>query len=312
MCLIDAASMKSFLALLLLAPVTSAAMDAQQVAPGVYAFVAQDPLPSPHNQGFIANGGFIVGESAVILINPGPNRRAAEAREATVSRVSGKPITLVIDTHARPEQVLGSDYFSARGVAVMASPDTARLMGERCEQCLAKLRSQVGAEAMDGTRISLPMPVLRQGQPLGVAGRRLRLVVPERAVMPGNLAVFDLDSGVLFSGVLLSLEHVPDLREADPAGLLEALDSLAEMPIRWLVPDQGPPAGPQRIGEFRRYVSELMGKVALAYKEGVGLSEIGSAVDLPAFSHWQGYAQFHPINARAFYQRLEKADFEAR
>ena len=250
-----------------------------------------------------------MGDKGVLLLNPGPNRTAAAARARAVARVTPLPVSRVVDAYARPEQVLGTGWFVEQGVPVLSHPETARLMKARCERCLAFLSEQVGAAAMAGTRIVLPRPALADGQDLDLSGRRLRAIVPGRAMLPGNTALFDEASGILFAGALVSLDVIPDLRDADPAGLLLALDGLAALPLTLLVPERGAPAAPSRLLEFRRYISGLQEKVGSAYRSGVSLAEAESACALPEFSAWSGYASLHPVNVRAFYKRLEEADF---
>lgn len=284
----------------------------EPLAPGVFLLRGAADPASPVNGGFTANGGFFVGDRGVVLLNPGPNRAAAQARQRAVGQLTPLPVTLVIDAHARPEQVLGTGWFVEQGVPVLAHAETARLMKARCERCLELLSAQVGAAAMAGTRIVLPQPGLADGQGLGLSGRRLRIIVPAGAMLPGNTAIFDEASGILFAGVLVSLDRIPDLRDADPAGLLEALDRLKALPLTLLVPDQGAPAAPSRLAEYRRYISQLQEKVAAAYRSGVSLAEADAACELPEFAVWSDYVIQHPINVRAWFQRLEKADFEGR
>ncbi len=303
--------MKKLLLLCLLPLLAWAAPDPlpEALAPGVFLLRGAASPASPLNGGFTANGGFFVGDKGVVLLNPGPNRAAAQARERAVSRVTPLPVTLVVDAHARPEQVLGTGWFVEQGVPVLAHPETARLMKARCERCQELLSAQAGTAAMAGTRIVLPQPGLADGQSLGLAGRRLRVIVPGGAMLPGNTAIFDEASGILFAGVLVSLDSIPDLRDADPAGLLEALDRIKALPLTLLVPERGAPAAPPRLLEYRRYISQLQAKVAAAYQAGVSLAEADAACELPEFSAWSDYATQHPINVRAWFQRLEAADF---
>ena len=306
--------MKKLLLLCLLPLAAWAAPDPvpEKLAEGVFLLRGDSAGASPENGGFIANGGFFVGDRGVLLLNPGPNRAAAAARVRALARVTPLPLSLVVDAHARPEQVLGTGYFVEQGVPVLSHAETARLMKERCERCLELLSAQAGVAAMAGTRIVLPRPALRDHQMLDLPGRRLSVIAPEQAMLPGNTAVFDEASGILFAGVLVSLDAIPDLRDADPAGLLLALDRLQSLPVTLLVPDRGAPAAPSRFAEYRRYISQLQDKVAAAYRSGVSLAEAESACAVPEFSAWSGYASQHPINVRAWYQRLENADFEGR
>ncbi|MDD5295986.1 MAG: MBL fold metallo-hydrolase [Rhodocyclaceae bacterium] len=280
----------------------------EQVAPGVYALLAHGDKPTPRNGGFTANGGFVVGTSGVVVINAGPSRNHARAVVAAIARVTRLPIKMVIDTHARPEQVLGTGYFTDNDIPVLAHRVTVRLMEQRCRRCLRVLTDHVGEAAMAGTRIALPRPDLEDGETLDAGGRQLELIVPSQGVIPGGTAVLDRQSGVLFTGALLYLDHIPDLQEADLGELEATFDRLAALPASLVIPDRGPPSPPSRVAEFRRYINALQANVGLAYAAGTSLSELEAAVQLPEFTGWKGYAEHHGGNARAFYLRLEHSE----
>lgn len=283
-----------------------------RLAEGVYALVAGEDKASPENGGFTANGGFLVGRTGVVVVNPGPSRRHGEALERAIARITPLPVTLVLETHARPELVMATGWFREKGVPVLAHADTVRLMRERCQRCLERLREAVGVEGLRGTDIALPLPLLSDGLVLDGGGRPLLVVASGDAMIPGGVAILDRESGVLFAGALFNLGYVPTLADADSERLLPALDRLAALPATVVVPDRGAPGPLARMAQFRRYISGLRDKVGEAYRQGVSLSEVEAAAELPEFAGWQGYPEHHGANARALYLRLEEADLSGR
>lgn len=278
----------------------------QKLAEGVYGVMHPDAAQTPANGGAVGNRGFLVGTSGVVVINPGPSRRYGLALVAAIRRVTPLPVVAVIDTQARPEQSLANDVFRELGVPLLASARTATLMDERCERCLAQAREDAGEAALAGTRIAVPSGVLFDGQKLDLAGRRLVLRVFDAGMVPGQTAVFDEASGVLFTGAAVSLDHIPTLRDADLPAARAAIDQLSALAPRLVVPDRGPPSLPARMLEFRRYLEQIERQVSQAFEQGQSAEEAESHARLPEFAPWAGYAWQHSANVLRVYLRAEQ------
>ena len=78
------------------------------VAPGIYALMGQPGEIAPANLGRIANVAFVVGPRGVVVVESGVSFRHGEEIIAAVSRITRKPIRLVIITHASQEVVFGA------------------------------------------------------------------------------------------------------------------------------------------------------------------------------------------------------------
>lgn len=287
----------------------AAALEAQRVAPGVYVIPGIVGDPDPENRGRVVNIGFIVGRTGVTVIDSGANTLQGRAILATIRRVTQKPVKLLIDTHPHPQNVLGNEAFAERGIPILATKITAEKMNERCPRCLENLTASVGAEAMRGTRITLPQQTLDAKTTLTVGGRQLRLIPTGWGHSEGDLAVLDIRTGTLFSADLVYAGQIPHLSEARIEGWLAALDTLETIPARRVVPGRGPVGTSSRILSFRRYLQQLHDQVAAAYHAGRTLDETLHQIDLPEFHDWQGYAERHPLNIQHVWYEIERNDF---
>lgn len=283
------------------------ALRPQAVAPGVYVLLHAAAAATPDNGGYVGNRGFLVGSSGVVVINPGPSKAYGLALSAAIRRITALPVVAVIDSHARPEQVLANQVFRDQGVPLLASAGTAALMAQRCEHCLEQSRQDAGAAALDGTRIALPKAVLQDGQQLELGGRQLLVRVFPAGMIPGQTLILDQRSGVLFTGLALSLEYIPTLRDADIGAAIAALDEIPAMNARLVVPDRGPVAAPARVAQFRAYLEQLQTQVGQAYDQGLSAMESVSAVPLPEFAGWTNYPSQHPANVLGLHLRLEQS-----
>lgn len=262
------------------------------------------------NRGRVANIGILAGDDGAIVIDGGASRRQGEEILATAQRLAGKPVRLLINTHPHPQNVLGNVAFAARGIPILASAQTRDRMVERCPRCLEATAAAIGSEAIAGTEIALPGHTVAASETRTVSGRRLRLLVPGHAHSEGDLAVLDVESGVLFSGDLVYRGQLPHMAESRVDGWLAALAVLRHEPARVLVPGRGAPGGLADLEPFAAYLVGLRERVAEAYARGLSLDETLEHAALPEFAGWEGYDARHARNVQHVYFELERADLE--
>jgi glyoxylase-like metal-dependent hydrolase (beta-lactamase superfamily II) len=290
--------------------VLSPAPQAQELEPillaeGVYAFVAdRGPIPSA-NRGGGGNSGFIVGSSGVIVIDTGVSYRHGRAMIEAIRRVTWKPIELVIITHAVEEFLFGSAAFAELGAPLLTHARSAELMRSRCERCLENLRNSLGDDALAGTRLVIPGQTIEASVALNIGSRTLDLLYFGWASTPGDLAVLDQRSGVLFAGGLISVGRIPELRDGDFRGWLQALDQLALLPAQIIVPGHGAPSGAEAIAAMASYLRDLDTQVQALYSSGASLMEAMDRAESPNYAGWALYPGLHRENVLHRYLQVE-------
>jgi glyoxylase-like metal-dependent hydrolase (beta-lactamase superfamily II) len=280
------------------------------VAAGVYVLSGSGGEISPENGGRIANVAFIIGPRGVVVVNTGVSYREGQDIIEAVKGISNRPIVLAILTHPSQEAIFGAAAFQARGIPVMAHRSSAELIAARCETCLRNLRSTLGEFTMAGTRVVVPDHLIARDETLELIGRPLRLIAPPWSSAPGAIAVFDEATSTLMAGSLVSINRVPDLRDADPKGWRDALVDIEAMRCRHLVPAYGPIGTCADVATFGQYLAELERRVEALMNEGVSLAELPSRCDLPQFARWDQYEALHRQNANRTYLRLEQTQFK--
>ncbi len=297
----------------LLAILTTTAAGAQtatRVAPDVYALIADQGDIEPANGGFVGNLGYLVGERGVVVIDAGISYGFGERMRATIAASTSLPVALVVLTDPIQEFHFGAAAFQDRGVPVLAHRDAAALIAQRCETCLKRLRVTLGDDAMAGSRVVVPDRLIDGTTTIDVGGRDIELLYLGLASAPGNLAVFDRRSGVLFAGGLVSLGRIPRLRDGDLDGWIAALERLQKIPATLIVPGHGPIATQAEARQTLAYLRALKQKVHALYAKGTGLSAAVAGGDLPAFASWSLYPTLHRENVQELYVRLERADLQ--
>jgi glyoxylase-like metal-dependent hydrolase (beta-lactamase superfamily II) len=291
--------------LLIAPPLAGHALEPVRVADSVYAFIGLPGEIAPENEGNVGNAGFIVGDTGIVVVDTGVSYRYGRAMLEAIARVSPKPVVLVINTHAVQEFLFGNAAFAEREVPLLAHAESVGLMRQRCEHCLSNLQRILGAERMAGTRLVIPQRTVTGSTTLTVAGRTLDLLHYGWASTPGDLAVFDRASGVLFAGGLLANDRVPELRDGHYQGWLDALDRLEALPCSRIVPGHGPVTDKRVVAAMRRYLLDLDRRVQMLYRSGASLLEAVDRADLPAYSGWSAYPATHRKNAQQRYLELE-------
>lgn len=299
---------RCLLCLALCAPLVAWAQTPVEVAPGVYALIGDLGDVTPGNQGVVGNAGFVVADGGVLAIDTGVSYRYGERMMAAIAAISTAPVQLVVLTDPIQEFHFGSAAFQDRGVPVLAHRDAAQLIASRCEICLSKLRKALGAEAMARSRVVVPDRLIDDSTTVRVGNREVELLYLGGGSAPGNLAVFDRRSGVLFAGGLVSIGRIPRLRDGDLRVWTDALTKLRSLPATIIVPGHGPVATPAEADRTLAYLNALEAKVTALYRQGAGLVAAVRDGDLPEFRSWSLYETFHAENVQAIYLRLESAD----
>jgi glyoxylase-like metal-dependent hydrolase (beta-lactamase superfamily II) len=280
---------------------------AVELAPGVFVVPGAPGEAGPPNRGRTGNAGFIVGDGGVLAIDTGTSYRHGRALLAAIARATDRPVRRAYVTHARQEFLFGAPAFRERGVAVAMHRRTARLMASRCESCLKTLQRVLGPDEMQGTVMFSADEEFDAAYDTASIGRPVRVLHYGHSSGPGDIALFDARSGVLFAGGLLDWRRIPDVQDSDPAGWRAALAALAALPVRTIVPGHGPVTDRAAIETVRRYLDQLEARVRTLFEAGTALSAVPDAAGLPEFSDWDGYDSIHRRNASVLFLRLERA-----
>lgn len=260
----------------------------------------------PRNLGRVGNAGFIVGPRGVIAIDTGTSYLHGQALLQAVAAVTDQPIRLVLITHTRQEFLFGAAAYRERGIPIHMHSAAARLMAARCEGCLKTLRRTLGEEAMRGTSMFKPDREFDATHMLEAIGRPVQVFYLGHSSGPGDSAVLDVRSGVLFAGGLLDRHRIPDVQDSDLSGWKKALAELRALKLHAIVPGHGPLAPPDGIDDVERYLLQLESRMASLLQQGAALSDVPDAAALPEFSRWDQYDTIHRRNASVVYLRLER------
>ncbi len=285
------------------------------MAHGVYAVM------SPHNRaasataensGFIANLGFVIGDTGVLIFDSGPNTQVAASLRAKIRKRTALPIVAVFNSHSHPENVLGNAAFSRNGKIVWAHPATRDLMRARCPHCRANFIATMGTQFESLTPVVLARRAVARTEARKMGGRKVLIYAGNEGHLPGNLALCDLATGTLFAGGLLTNRVIPDMSDANPEAWISFLDHIAMGPCGKGVAlgDRGQASPLAELATpLRSYLQSMQTQVERAFESGVDLIDISQHVRMPEYADWALYEQLHRRNVTQMYLRIERAQF---
>lgn len=284
----------------------SEAFRVRPVADGDYAHFGQVALTDRLNEGDIANLGVIVGRDAVAVVDTGGSVQVGRALLAAIGGITSKPVRYVINTHEHPDHIFGNAAFGP-GVTFVGHHNLPAEMQKRGSFYLKSFRDALGPAAIEQVRIIPPTVLVTNEMTLDLGERRLRLTAWSPAAHTDcDLTVLDEATGVLFSGDLVFLQHVPVV-DGSVLGWLSVLPRLAKLPARIVVPGHGRlvAAWPQALDDEQRYLTVLAGDARRLIAAGVPMAQAVGEIGRSERGRWALFDDYNPRNATAAFSELE-------
>ncbi len=284
----------------------ASSFDFTSVAEGVYVHVPVPALPSPENQGDIANLGLVIGETACAVIDTGGSIATGLLFRNAIAAVTALPVRYVINTHIHPDHVFGNQVFEGEGVTFIAHKNFARDLAANRDFYLKSYTGQLGAEAMKDFHFVAPGRLVEGELTIDLGNRPLKLKGWPAAHTDCDLTVLDERSGTLFTGDLVFREHLPVI-DGSLLGWLKVMDDLAKIRATRAVPGHGPvdSAWPSSLTEQKAYLERLASDAREDIRKGEPLAEAMKTMGETEHSRWMLFDDYNGRNASQAYKELE-------
>ena len=283
----------------------TAALPVTEIASGIFVHNGVNEEASAANDDAIANIGFIIGDEAVAVIDPGGSFAEGSALRAAIRARTDRPIRYVILTHVHPDHIFGAAAFRGDHPEFVGHAKLPGALAQRGDYYLRRLQGALGAEA-SGTEIVPPTVLVSDKLDLDLGHRRLTLRAHGPAHTDNDLTVFDQSTRTFWVADLLFVDRIPAI-DGSLIGWLKRLDELAAIPADRAVPGHGPVsvAWPAAAEPERRYLAAVARDTRAAIKSGIGIANAYQHVANSERGKWLLFDEYHPRNVTASYKELE-------
>ena len=276
-----------------------------EVAPGIFVHIGKTALMTADNDGATANIGFIVGESAVAVIDTGGSLREGQRLLAAVRARTDKPIRYVIYTHGHPDHVFGGAAFESDGTVFVGHQNLPLALAARGPFYLDAFRRIMGAQLMEGVRLIPPTRLVDGTVQLHLGSRILTLRPWPTAHSDNDVSVLDEQSKTLFAGDLVFLTHIPVL-DGSIRGWLGVIDELSTLAAERVVPGHGAVSEwPGALTDQRRYLETLASDVRKLVARGAPITAAADSAAASERSRWQLFNDYNARNATSAFSEIE-------
>ena len=209
------------------------------------------------------NAGFAVTTEGVVVIDALASPAQGEQLIRTIRAVTDRPIRWLVLTHHHPDHHFGAIALRRAGARVIAHPDVSTGVDEQSREAAESAWTRVvGKAQMKGFAYAdVPDVAVTSADTLRLGDQTIVIAHPWRgpAHTAGDLIVWLPDQRVLFAGDLLIEDGVTMVVDGSSRGLLAALDTLAGLDPRVVVPGHGAiPATPLALlARTRDYITAL-------------------------------------------------------
>ena len=275
-----------------------------EIAPGIFVHNGVHEEASPANDDGIANIGFIVGDEAVAVIDPGGSAERG-ARVARGDPGAHRPADPVCDPDPCPSRsIFGAAAFRDDHPDFIGHAKLPGALAQRGSYYFGRLRDSLG-ESAEGSEVVSPTRLVTTRLDLDLGGRRLAMRAHGPAHTDNDLTVLDEKTRTLWLADLLFVDRIPVI-DGSLVGWLKELDGLTALSADRAVPGHGPVAVAWPAAAGRAALSRSVARdTRAAIKAGIGIANAYRQVGNSERGHWLLFDEYHPRNVTASYKELE-------
>jgi len=266
-----------------------------RIATHTYVIHGPREIASVANQGFMNNPAFVVTAEGVVVIDPGSSLQSGRMVMKQLRKVTGKPVTHVLNTHVHGDHWLGNQAVREAfpGAVLMAHPEMIKRVRGIAEEWVSTMHRLSGGFT-EGTRAVMPTVAIGNGEELKTGGITFRIHAPPAAHSHTDIMIQVVEDSVVFGGDNFLFPRLPRLDDATFKGSIEACRVAAGLNARHYVPGHGPTGGVEIVNAYQSYLATLYAEVKKHYDAGQSDFQMKDAV-LAKLEPWSGWTHFNDV-----------------
>jgi quinoprotein relay system zinc metallohydrolase 2 len=275
-----------------------------EVAPGIYIRRGPDEEATAGNANAIANIGFIVGNEAVLVTDPGGSLADGRSLRATIREATPLPIRYVAMSHVHPDHILGAGAFEQDEPMFIGHARLPGALAERGDYYRQRLEEVLGPG--QAGPLVIPKMLVQDALEIDLGGRVVALSAHGAAHTDNDLSLVDRQTGTLMASDLLFVGRVPSL-DGSLRGWLKELAGLKPVAASRAVPGHGPTSveWPAASADLERYLSALLEETRAAVADNVGIDAAVETVAASERGKWALFDDYNGHNVTKAYKELE-------
>ncbi|MHB1188585.1 MBL fold metallo-hydrolase [Thiobacillus sp.] len=287
----------------------------RQLTKRIYVIVGSDHKTCPKKdvKHPLTNPSVIIGETGVIVIDPGSSLQVGRLVLDRIKAITDKPVVAVFNTHIHGLYWLGNQAMKEK------YPDV-RIYAHK--RMINRIQSGEGAfwvDAITGkypgerSKYVVPDVSLSGGEVKRIAGVTIKIHHPGHAHTDHDIMIEVPEERTLFLGGVVVEPEVPSQgvpQDADFKGQLAATQYAMDLAADKYVPGRGNPGGIELPARGLRFLETLYGGVARYYKDGLSDFEMAERLktDLSEFKQWYDFTELGGVISQMYLQ-IERERF---
>jgi cyclase len=266
-----------------------------EVADKVFAF-----LPEPGGPHGMTNGGFIVSDDGVLVVEGFMLKSIAEKVAHEVRRVTPQPIRQVVYTHFHGDHTYGGGVFAP--ATIIGHQECREEMLEKWEPWVKRFSTNRPESAAEFQSLVPPTPhvTFTTRMTLFVGEKRVDLHHFGRAHSRGDIFIHLPKERVLFGGDASINARVPFVSDGYPTSWINVLDMVRTLDFEYLVPGHGMIGGKDSLALLQGFLQAIRDQALRAYKAGKSADDAAKSLQMSEYASWPGYQNLGPIVTRLY------------
>ena len=261
-------------------------------------FVIHGPLSNPNvkNQGFMNNPGIVIGDTGIIVIDPGSTYKVGKNILKEIHKISKKPILAVFNTHIHGDHWLGNQAIIEQypNAKIYAHPNMIAEAKDGGGDNWIKIMHDLTNGASKGTIATYPTDATSHLQVITIAGQSFKIHNPtKKAHTDTDIMVQHINSKTLFLGDNdVVHRHSRFDSSADIHGNIKVLKYAINLNLKHYVPGHGKSGNAKdTVQPFLDYLLIIQAETKKGYAQDLQDYEIKPFADkkLTDYQNWYGY-----------------------
>ena len=270
--------------------------------------------PAQKLQHPVTNPVAIIGQTGVVLVDPGSSEAVGKLVLYQLSKITDKPVVAIINTHIHGLYWLANHAIKLRypALKIYAHPRMIQRINNGEGQAWI---DQFFPQQATGSSAAFSAPEisLEDGEILNLNGVMLKIHEFSHAHTDHDVAIEIVKDKILIVGGLVVEPEVPSQgvpQDANFKGQMAAIQRIIDMQMRSYIPGQGYPQGAQLPRRSLQFLSAIYDSVKRGYGAGMEDYEITAQLklELAHFTKWYDFSALGRVVSEIWLQ-VEQDDF---